>query len=156
MRFRSKKLHYSVLPFVEQWVELDYRQQVQVEDYFCIVHREWLLSVSISSADCRAINNILLGWGFVFVSCLLALHLGFNSARKIPYLHDPSNASHLKRIQMRNSPSISPISFNNSAWKRTQWPWLIKYSSLVCILKTQPSLCLYSVLVLSTYKGAGL
>lgn len=40
-------------------VELDYSQQVQIEDYFCVVHSEWLLSRSISYADCRATNNMV-------------------------------------------------------------------------------------------------
>lgn len=40
--------------------------------------------------------------------CLLAWHLGFNSQRKIPYLHDPTNTRHLKRIQMRDGPSFFP------------------------------------------------
>lgn len=58
-------------------VDVDYCQQVQIEDCFCIVPSEWLPSVrGISYADCGAINNILLWCGRV---CLLAWHLGFNS-----------------------------------------------------------------------------
>lgn len=94
---------------------------------------EW----GISYADCWAINNILLWCRRVF---LLAWHLRFNSGggrkkEKLSpaYLRDPTNMSHLKRIQMRDAASLPlpPFSHNHLRQQRmaTQWPWLITHCS---------------------------
>lgn len=104
VRLKSRKQHILSLSS-GTWVKMGHCQQAQIQDYLCFVRSEWVWGISY--ADCRAINNILMWWGCV---CLFAWHLGFNSRRKIPYLHDPTNTSHLKRIQMRDGPTILPQS----------------------------------------------
>lgn len=103
----------------------------------------------ISYADCRAINNILLWWGRV---CLLAWHLGFNSGGK-------KKKSHICMILLTQAiwreyrwEMFPPFSHNllQQQCMATQWPWLITHSSSVCILITQPSLCVCSVHVAPT------